>query len=366
LVSLGGFRCTLLAILFAVVGFSAPSDAAALDASDLSFPGKIWERTTPAKVGWAIDVMQQAQAYCERIGTASFVVVQHGKVIESGGDIAQRLELHSVRKSLLNSLIGIAVNEDRIHLTDTLAKLGIDDVAPSLSESEKQATVQQLLQARSGVYHVSLYETNGERRMRPERGSHAPGAFWYYNNWDFNTLGAIYEHAVDTSIFQSFKTRIADPIGMEDYRPSDGRYVTGPESNHRAYPFQMSARDLARFGLLFLNQGRWRSKQIVPSSWVKESATAWSESYLHSGYGYLWWTGYPDKWVAVMDLPPGGFWADGAEGQFIVVDPADDLVVVHQTNGEKVSNRQMGHLMWLILKAAHSPNPGMDPDPAEN
>ena len=90
-------------------------------------------------------------------------------------------------------MIGIAVSERKIDLNDTLAKLHIDDSPPSLSAEEKRATVRQLLQARSGVYHVANYETEGERNLRPERGSHAPGTFWYYNNWDFNALGAIYD-----------------------------------------------------------------------------------------------------------------------------------------------------------------------------
>jgi CubicO group peptidase (beta-lactamase class C family) len=62
-----------------------------------------------------------------------------------------------------------------------------------------------------------------------------------------------------------------------------------------------------------------------------------------------------------MDMPPGGFWADGVKGQFVAVDPASDLVVVHQTNGSTVTEKQFGHLMWLILRAAHAPDPGKDP-----
>ena len=150
---------------------------------------------------------------------------------------------------------------------------------------------------------------------------------------------------------------------MQDYRPADGRYVTGPESAFPAYPFHMSARDLARFGLLYLHHGRWGDRQVVPAAWVAESTTAWSRTHIQSGYGYLWWTGFPDQRVAIMDLPPGGFWADGAEGQFVVVDPADDLVVVHQTDGNTVVTRQKGHLMWLLLTAAHVRDPGNDPDP---
>ncbi|MGI4903538.1 MAG: serine hydrolase domain-containing protein [Janthinobacterium lividum] len=308
--------------------------------------------------------MAQARAYSEQIGTTSFVVVQHGRIVDSWGDITRRIGLRSVRKSLLSSLIGIAVQDRLISLDTTLAALGVDDVAPALTDVEKQATVRQLLESRSGVYHVALYETEGEKRLRPERGSHAPGSFWYYNNWDFNVLGTIYESAVGTSVFKAFDSKIAGPLGMQDYRVSDGRYQNGSDSRYPAYLFRLSARDLARFGWLYLHQGRWQQNQVVPADWVKESTTAWSKTRIHSGYGYLWWTGFPDRRVPLMDLPPGAFWADGADGQFVIVDPADDLVVVHQTANGKVTERQMGHLFWLILNAAHVADPGRDPEQA--
>jgi CubicO group peptidase (beta-lactamase class C family) len=357
-------RRSFLAGLAAALLRQSPVKAAEIDPAGGDYwPDLEWDLATPDQAGWAADALAQARAYSQRIGTASFVVVQHGRIVDSWGDVTRRLELHSVRKSLLNALIGIAVAEGRISLDATLTSLGVDDVEPSLSDAEKQATVRQLMQARSGVYHVANYETESERRRRPARGSHAPGSFCYYNNWDFNALGTIYEHAVGTSIFQAFQDRIAQPIGMQDYRPSDGRYVTSAVSQHAAYPFRMSARDLARFGLLYLRQGRWREHEIVPASWVEESTTAWSETFFHSGYGYLWWTGFPDRRVAIMDLPARGYFAYGAKGQFVIVDPVDDVVVVHQTDKSEVSARQMGHLMWLVLTAAHARDPGDDPDP---
>ncbi|MBR0647327.1 serine hydrolase domain-containing protein [Plastoroseomonas hellenica] len=331
-------------------------------AADEAWPGTEWDRITPEAAGWRPDLLAEARAYAQRAGTASFIVLQHGRIIESWGDITSKLQLYSVRKSLLSALIGIAVRDGRLNLDDTMAALGIDDVPPSLTEVEKQATVRQLLQARSGIYHPALYETEGMARRRPARGSHAPGRFWYYNNWDFNALGTIYERATGTTIFQAFQAEIAGPLGMQDYRPSDGRSLGGEASMHAAYPFRMSARDLARFGLLYLRQGRWRDRQVVPAAWVRESTTAWSETYLRSGYGYMWWTGFPDRRVTIMNLPPGGFWADGSRGQFVVVDPAHDLVAVHQTDGTSVSERQMGHILWLILNAAGVQDPGADPE----
>jgi CubicO group peptidase (beta-lactamase class C family) len=339
---------------------------AALPAAAQTYPGAEWARTTPEAAGWDTALLAEAHDYSDRVGSATLLIIQHGVIVASWGDITDRLELHSMRKSLLNALIGIAVNDKKINLNATLGQLSIDDTPPALTPEEKQATVQELLESRSGIYHIALYETRGEQRRRPTRFSHPPGTFWYYNNWDFNALGTIYEHAEKQSIYDAFQAQIATPLGMQDYRPKDGRYVTGSASIHPAYTFHMSARDLARFGLLYLHQGVWKDPaghawQIVPGPWVHDSTQPISLSYLNTGYGYLWWTAFPDRFAEVMDMPPGGFWADGAKGQWVAIDPADDLVIVHQTDGETVTNKQFGHMMWLILRAAHSPNPGQDP-----
>lgn len=338
-----------------------PTLLAAPLARTQAWPAREWEGIAPGQAGWSTDWLDRAADFAQSIGTASLLVTQRGRTIFSWGEIDRRLQLYSVRKSLLSALIGIAVEQGQIDLEASLGSLGIDDVPPGLSDVEKLATVRQLLQARSGVFHPALAETAGQKKRRPARGSHAPGTFWYYNNWDFNVLGTIYERAVGSSIFESFKRHIADPLGMQDFRTGDGNHLRGADSMYPAYPFRMSARDLARFGLLFLRGGRWRDTTIVPSAWVRESTTAWSETYLRSGYGYMWWTGFPDRRVAIMNLSPGGFWADGLNGQYVVVDPANDLVVVHQTDTGKVDERQMGHLMWLILNAAGAVDTGRDP-----
>src|SRR4029079_9227231 len=101
----------------------------------------------------------------------------------------------------------------------TLGDLGIDDRPPRLTEIEKQATILDLLRARSGVYHDAARETAAMRAARPPRGSHSPGTFNYYNNWDFNVLGAIFERVTGRKIFDEFHERIAKPIGMRGYSP---------------------------------------------------------------------------------------------------------------------------------------------------
>jgi len=71
--------------------------------------------------------------------------------------------------------------------------LGMDDSPDPLTKQEKQARVVDLLRARSGVYHPVDFESPAQISSRPPRGSHAPGTFWFYNNWDFNALGTIFE-----------------------------------------------------------------------------------------------------------------------------------------------------------------------------
>jgi CubicO group peptidase (beta-lactamase class C family) len=303
--------------------------------ADDRFPGAEWAHLSPTQDGWSEEGLSQAEDWSRKINSTAVMVIHHGAVVAEWGDTVKRTELASVRKSFLSALIGIAVAQKKIDLDSTLAQLEIDDNPPSLTDTEKQATVRMLLEARSGVYHAALYETPGMAAKRPERGSHLPGTFWYYNNWDFNALGTIYEHATGVGIYDALDQQIAKPIGMQDYRPQDGTYFPGPASIHRAYPLRMSARDLARFALLYLHDGSWAGQQVVPADWVHESTRLYSSSGFGPGYGYLWWTATAgDAPQGPVKLPLGSFFAAGAGGQFAFVIPADDLVVVNREDND--------------------------------
>jgi CubicO group peptidase (beta-lactamase class C family) len=192
---------------------------------------------------------------------------------------------------------------------------------------------------------------------RPLRGSHRPGTFWYYNNWDFNALGTIYEHATNTGIYDALDQQIAKPIGMQDYRSADGTYFTGAASIHRAYPLRMSARDLARFALLYLHHGNWAGRQVVPANWVQESTRPYSSSGFGPGYGYLWWTGRSSDNMPVggVRLPKGSFFAQGSGGQYAFVIPVDDLVVVNRVDRDQnlpePRMQMVATLLDMILQA---------------
>ena len=159
------------------------------------------------------------------------------------------------------------------------------------------------------------------------------------------------------STFDALASEIAQPIGMQDYLASDGRYVTGAGSVYPAYPIDMSARDLARFALLYLRKGRWRERQVVPADWVEDSARAYSQADFAAGYGYLWWIGsLNDPTGSGVTLPEGSFFALGFGGQFAFVIPAYELVIVHRAAGFQYGGPGLGdmnHLLALIFDAGH-------------
>ncbi|MDF9828151.1 CubicO group peptidase (beta-lactamase class C family) [Ereboglobus sp. PH5-10] len=320
------------------------------------YPGKTWSSAdTPEKYGWSPKKLQQARAYSGTIATEAVMIVHKGVILDQWGATTKRLNTHSIRKSFISALYGIAVEAGQISVDDTLEKLGIDDRAPSLTVAEKQATVGDLLKARSGVYHPAAYETASMKKKRPARGAHPRGAFWYYNNWDFNALGGIYEKVAKQNVFDAFRQHIAAPLQMEDFQvPADTKFVNEPESDFPAYVFRMSARDMARFGLLYLRNGKWADKQILPEKWVRESVAAYSKTGGSGGYGYLWWVAVDGRHYPGAKLPDGSYSARGAGGHCILILPEYDLVIVHRVNTDipnKVTSAQLGKLLKLILDA---------------
>jgi CubicO group peptidase (beta-lactamase class C family) len=310
-----------------------------------------WENADPTEGGLSGEGLKAVQDYGGALNPTAIMIVRDGRVIASWGDVSRKVDVASVRKSLLSALYGVAASEGRINLASTLAQLGIDDKPPSLTEVEKQATVRDLLMARSGVYHHAAHETAEMKENRPERGSHPPGSFWFYNNWDFNVLGAIYRKATGEDIFQSFAQRIARPIGMEDFTGEDGRYVFSRSSLYPAYLFSLSTRDLARFGLLYLNGGRWRGKQVIPAAWVKESTAPYSQTDRPGrGYGYLWWT------LTAAEWGDGAILASGFGGQLMAVIPAKRLVMAQTMESRQNAKEGLTkNFLDLLRKVAASP-----------
>lgn len=315
-------RHTVRLLLATALAVAVTSSAFAQDR--LVFPGATWEvHEAPSELGWDPAALASLEGIAVDINAAAVMVVDRGHLVFEWGRTEHRFNSHSVRKSLLSALFGIYVEEGAIDLDATMEELGIDDHDP-LTDVERRATVLDLLRARSGVYHPAAYETASMTASKPPRGSHEPGTFWHYNNWDFNASGTIFEQETGIGIGEAFGERIAQPLQMQDFRPEDVHYVLEEQSVHRAYPFRITGRDLARFGLLYLAEGVWRGERIVPRTWVQLSRTP--QERLGSpedpfDHELFWW---------IRQTPSGVdmYYAAGVGGQHVFVLPDEGLVVV--------------------------------------
>jgi CubicO group peptidase (beta-lactamase class C family) len=347
--------------------FLAASAAAAgcqtrLGGATAQVPTAAWESAAPPHASAAVAL----DALLSKLDTTSVVAVHEGRVIHRYGDERRLSYLASARKSLVSLLYGPSIANGRIHPEATLEVLGFDDLG-GLSPLERTATIRDLLQARSGVYHPAANLGDASARA-PARGSVKPGTHFLYNNWDFNALGALFEKSTGRKLYTAFGEDIARPIGCEDWDENLHaaqaiRNDTGA-SSWPAHHFVLSTRDMARVGLLMLRGGRWGDAQIVPRAWVKlttaistpAAEVARTSQFIDGlAYGYLWWVFDPvHPWPDAMK---NGYTASGAFGQFITVLPKLDLVIAHKTQAPSKLNvppeRYFAEIVPAVMKLVH-------------
>ncbi len=325
-----------------------------------------FERITPAQAGYSEAGLDSLRQVLKDSGSESMLLLKDGKVFFEWGDIRQRRLVHSIRKPLLHSLLGIELGKGCIDLDKTVGAYGIDERPPGLTDLERTATLRQLLQSRSGVYLPAAAESDGMQAQRPARGSHAPGTFYYYNNWDFNVAGAIYQQCTGRRIQDAFLTEIAQPLGMLDFHDriyswpgdalpippdADGFVRLEPaKSRYAAYHFRLSAHDLALFGQLYLQRGQWHGRQLIPSRWIDESTQPISITDEKYGlaYGQLW-----DVLVPAPSEDRPAFFHTGVGVHMLGVYPALGLVMVHRVDTERETDFDDGKL-YQVIRAMHA------------
>jgi len=321
----------------------AVSPAAAQVTQDTVYPGEQWEslwrsRQALEDYGWSATGLRRAWEYVrDSSNTTGLVVVDRGRIVFEFGDVADLSYVASVRKSILAMLYGKYVEDGTIDLELTLAELGMDDVG-GLLEIEKQAEIEHLITARSGVYHPA--SNSGDNLAdAPERGSQQPGEYMLYSNWDFNAAGAVFEQLTGVDIYDALEEQLAIPLGLQDWDRSVQRKSGDLEvSSNPAYHMWLSTRDMARIGYLMLREGRWRDHQVISRDWARRISSVMTpleqmnpverrDGYF--GYGYMWWV-----WDGPRATGPfaRAYTARGAWGQWISVMPAVDLVIAHKTN----------------------------------
>ncbi len=314
----------------------------------------------PEEKGFSSEKLETLKNHLEESGSSSMIIMIDDAIIFEWGDTKKKHLIHSIRKAMLNSLYGIAIANGDIDTTATLKSLGIDDI-DALSDQELEASIADLLRSRSGVYHNAAAVNNAMLRGRPERNTYKPGAYYYYNNWDYNALGAILEQETGKSIYEMFNEEIAKPLGM-DY---SGEYVTldvGSEdieipntdgfyqyersqSKYPAYHFRMSSQDLTLYGQLYLNHGVWNGEQILSKGWIDVSTKPYSvySPQYGNAYGMLWRVRVPGE-----NTKRNSFFHTGLGIHMLGIYPDSRLVMVHRVNTEDDYNYNEGDFYKMI------------------
>lgn len=162
----------------------------------------------------------------------------------------------------------------------------------------------------------------------------APGAGWLYNNFNPLLLGLVLERTTGMPVSDYMSARLWRPLGAA----SDASWsLDSEESGFEKLESGVNATpgDYARFGLLFLNEGRVGSRQVVPASWVRAATSVQTATDHEAGYGYFWW---------VDPEHPGNYYALGNYGQYVYVAPGADAVFVRLG-----SDWGLGNDGWLEL-----------------
>jgi len=336
-------RFTLGAVLFS---FFAGQFVLAQSASD--FPEKDWKLVSPESEGYSSKKLEALRAWLAAGPTTSMVIIVHGHVIFSYGDTALVSKIASVRKSILSILYGKYVDNNTIDLSKTVEQLGLEETGKPFLPIEKNATLEQLLAGRSGIYLLPN-DTPPDKDLiiasQPRRGSELPSMYFHYNDWDFNAAGTAFEKLTGKNIYDALQTDLAEPMQMQDFDRSKQKKIPHEGQAHPEYAMYLSTRDMARIGLLMLRGGNWAGKQLVPVSWVARSldpSTPLEEMnppYLRSlgaperwGFGLMWWAWDAGSFPGGVYITPfqGANEARGTAGQYITILPAKDMVLVHK------------------------------------
>jgi len=271
--------------------------------------------------------------------TTGMLVIQNGKTLYEYGNIEEVSYIASCRKSVLSILYGKYVENGTIDLQQTIGDIGIDE-KDGLLPQEKEATVNDIITSRSGVFHIPA---NGgyDKKNILKRGSVKHGEYFVYNNWDFNVAGYILENKTGHTIYEEIEEQLAIPLGFQDWNiKTQKKKHNKNKSRYPAYHIYISTRDMAKIGQLMLNEGEWNGKQIISKDWIRKiTSTVTSAEIVNEreggkvtspfqlSYGYMWWIFDDFKHHPDFD---GAYTASGWGGQFITVIPKLNIVVAHK------------------------------------
>ena len=292
-----------------------------------------------------IDALDQVDAM------HSIMLARHGKVIAEGWwtpyEAQRNHELYSLSKSFTSTAVGMAVAEGKLTLDDEVLKFFPEDAPAEASANLKAMRVRDLLTMSAGHQEEtsSAADKISAKAFLAHSVPHKPGTHFKYNTPATFMQSAIVQKQTGLSVLDYLRPRLFEPLG-----------ITNPVWNTNwqgislgGYGLRVRTEDIAKFGQLYLQKGKWQGKQLIPSPWI-ELATSRQvsngsnpQSDWEQGYGFQFWR-----------CRHGAYRGDGAFGQYCVVLPEQDAVVAI-TSG--VTNMQaVLNILWDKLLPAFQPH----------
>ncbi len=327
----------IILVILIIIGCSGPSteELETVDYSPLS--KNDWDVSTPEEEG--LDPLLVAELYYDarELETIySVLVVKNGRLIAEDyfneGSVEQKALVQSVAKSITSALVGIALDQGCLSNTEQKMFASFPEYASQVADPRKnEITIRDMLQMRAGfppeesdeTLWEAVWSDNYDHLVIDFPLTNDPGTAFQYSNLTTHWLGMIVARECNTDLETLGQENLFGPLGAElgSWRKDLDGY------NWAAGEIHITARDAAKFGLLYLQDGEIAGNQIVSADWVHDSLQTYSEDAYENisrfkdiGYGYQWWS------ATVGDYPVNFAWGHG--GQLIVLVDELDMVVV--------------------------------------
>jgi CubicO group peptidase (beta-lactamase class C family) len=284
----------------------------------------------------------------------SFIFVRHGKVIAEGWWNPYQPELkhtlYSCSKSFTSTAIGFAVSEKRLTVNDRVISFFPNDLPDTISPFLANLKVKDLLTmsvGQSAEPTQVLGTDNWVKGFLATRLAYEPGTKFLYNSLSTYMLSAIIQQVTGEKVIDYLTPRLFQPLGIQgvDWEVDPRGINTG------GWGLRVKTEDMAKFGQLYLQKGKWNGRQILPEAWITEATTfkidqapdatpaKREQSDWMQGYCYQFWR-----------CRNNAFRGDGAYGQYIIVMPEKDAVIAIQA--ETANMQTELNLVWKCLLPA--------------
>jgi CubicO group peptidase (beta-lactamase class C family) len=346
-------------------------------ASDLTndSPDHGWTRVSAADVGMNQALLDQAATYAQTAGAAkpgsAGMIVRHGRLVHSWGDIDARFDMKSTTKSMGGIALGIAIDNGTLALSDTAQSrypaFGVKPPSNIDTGWLGDITIQQLATHTAGFIKSAKWYVSNEDTVSPTL-QYRPGTTWLYSDGGLNWLAEVLTAVFGEDLAKELGTRVWTTLGLNStFGPAGGGSTSDihwrdnahrnqegivPHNRELASGMFANANAMARVGLLFLRKGVWANDQrILSESFVKTVSTPVAANASLSNpkaseypgattnYGLLWWTNANGQ---LPNVPRDAFWAWGLGESLIVVIPSLDIVAVRagaQADPDPITNK---------------------------